>query len=244
MIQTAEKMEPRDDHQRGEEVHPFRDAVPAEDQHGQKARFEEEGENAFGRQGGAENVADVAGVGGPVGAELEFHDDAGGHAHGEVDGENAGPELRHGVIAVVAGAQVKTLHQHHQGGQADGKWRKQIVEHDRQRELHAQQGQDRIVHRGEAPCGLGGSGVGIVLWIRRAVAAPTGREPRRRERGNRRAAGSAGVKRAFRGRRCRTGYGNEGGPMRSGRKPTRCDPADLPRRPPRSSARGCRSSSC
>ena len=92
MIQTAEKIEPSDDHQRGEEVHPFRDAVPAEDEHGQEAGFEEEGENAFRRQGRAENVADVAGVVRPVGAELELHDDAGGDAHGEVDGEDAGPE--------------------------------------------------------------------------------------------------------------------------------------------------------
>ena len=44
------------------------------------------------------DVADVAGVGGPVGAELELHDDAGCDAHREVDGEDARPKPGHLVI--------------------------------------------------------------------------------------------------------------------------------------------------
>jgi hypothetical protein len=62
------------------------DPVPAEDEHGLEARLQEEGEDALGGECGAEDVADEAGVGGPVGAELELHDDAGGDADGEGDG--------------------------------------------------------------------------------------------------------------------------------------------------------------
>ena len=113
------------DHEGGEEVHPLADAVPAEDQHGQEAGLEEEGEDALGGQGAAEDVADVAGVGGPVGAELELHDDAGGDAHREVDGEDARPELGHLVIDDVAGAQVHPLHDHHDHAQPDGQRREE-----------------------------------------------------------------------------------------------------------------------
>src|SRR5437868_358171 len=47
-------------HDGGEEVHSLADAVPAEDQHGQEAGLQKEGKDAFGRQGAAEDVADVA----------------------------------------------------------------------------------------------------------------------------------------------------------------------------------------
>ena len=40
----------------------------------------------------------------PVGAELEFHGDAGDHAHGEIDGEDLRPEARGVVVVLVAGA--------------------------------------------------------------------------------------------------------------------------------------------
>jgi hypothetical protein len=40
-------------HDRGEEVH-LADAVPAEDQHGEEAGLQEEGEDALGGQGAAE----------------------------------------------------------------------------------------------------------------------------------------------------------------------------------------------
>ena len=104
MIHTAENMRAQGDHERGDEVHPRRHAVPAEDQHGQETGLEEEGKDALGGQGRAEDVADEAGVAGPVGAELELHHDAGGHAHREIDREQPRPEPRHGVITPIAGA--------------------------------------------------------------------------------------------------------------------------------------------
>ena len=64
-------------------MHLGADAVPAEDEYGEKSGFKEEGENAFCSQGGAENVAYETGVGGPVGTEFEFHDNASGDAHGK-----------------------------------------------------------------------------------------------------------------------------------------------------------------
>ena len=98
MIQMAEKVEPEGDHEGGEEVRLLAHAVPAEDEQGEKAAFQEEGEDALGGQGAAEDIADVAGVGGPVGAELEFHDDAAGDADGEDQGEDFDPELGHFAI--------------------------------------------------------------------------------------------------------------------------------------------------
>ena len=124
-------------HDGGEEVHLLADAVPAEDQHGQEAGLQEEGEDALGGQGAAEHVADVAGEGGPVGAELELHDDAGGDAHREVDGEDARPEPGHLVIDDVAGAQVRPLHDDHDRAEPDGQRREDVMEHDRQGELDA-----------------------------------------------------------------------------------------------------------
>ena len=70
----------------------------------QEAGLEEEGEDALGGQRRAEHVADEARVGGPVGAELELHDDAGGDADGEVEGEDPGPEPGRGLVERVAGA--------------------------------------------------------------------------------------------------------------------------------------------
>src|SRR5262249_37654979 len=62
----------------------------------------------------AAKATDVAGEDGPVGAELELHDDAGGDAHREVDGEDARPEPGHLVINDLAGAQVRPLHDDHE----------------------------------------------------------------------------------------------------------------------------------
>jgi hypothetical protein len=83
-------------------MHSAADAVPAKQQQGEEPRFQEEGEYPLGRQRAAEDVADVAGVSRPVGAELELQHDAGGHAHGEGQREDFGPEARHLVVEVLA----------------------------------------------------------------------------------------------------------------------------------------------
>ena len=62
------------DHACCEEVRSRPDLVPAEENERQEARLQKEGENALGRQCAAEDVADKAGVGRPVGSKLELHD--------------------------------------------------------------------------------------------------------------------------------------------------------------------------
>lgn len=113
------------------------DPVPAEQEEGEEARLQEEGEDPLRRQGGAEDVANVARVNCPVGAEVELHDDAGGHPDGEVETEDADPELRHPLERLVAGAHVAPQQVDDDQRQADGQRREDVVEHDGEGELKA-----------------------------------------------------------------------------------------------------------
>src|SRR5262245_64872047 len=63
----------------------LRQAIPAEEEEADEGRLEEEGHQPFDRQRGAEDVADIVRVIGPVHAELELHGDAGRDPHGEID---------------------------------------------------------------------------------------------------------------------------------------------------------------
>ena len=107
------------DHPHAQVVEPGAQAVPAEDPQAQEGGLHEEGQQGLEGQGGAEDVADEAGVLRPVHAELELLDDAGGHAQGEVDEQDLAEELRGDPPLLVAGAQVERLHEGHQRGQAD-----------------------------------------------------------------------------------------------------------------------------
>ena len=88
----------------------FRQAVPAEKEQANETGFQEKGHQAFDGERGAENVADVMAVIGPVHPELEFHRDAGGNAHGEIDAEQHAPKL--GCLApdFLAGHDIDALH--------------------------------------------------------------------------------------------------------------------------------------
>ena len=123
------------DHAGGEEVHFGAHLVPAEEQDGQEAGFQEEGEDAFRRQRAAEDVAHAAGIVSPVGAELEFHHDAGGHAQGEDDAEYLGPEFGLLVVEFVLRFQPEAFQRDQNHPQADGHRREDVVEHDRNGEL-------------------------------------------------------------------------------------------------------------
>ena len=127
-IQIEEKIEPRHTIKVAKRCIRGRYPVPAEDQQGQEARLEEEGEDPLRRQRRSEDIADEARVGGPVGAELELHHDAGRHADGEVEGEDAGPELGRRLEQQVAGAQVLRLEIDHDHADADGERREDVVE--------------------------------------------------------------------------------------------------------------------
>ena len=101
-IQIALKCAPRQTMQVAKKCTLRLDLVPAEQQHRQETRFEEEREDALRRQRAAEHVAHVARVGRPVRAELELHHDARRHADGEGQREDPRPEPRHLVVERVA----------------------------------------------------------------------------------------------------------------------------------------------
>ncbi len=134
------------------------DAVPAEDQDGEEPALQKKREDALGGQRRAEDVAHKAGVHGPVGAELELHDDAGGHADGKIHGEDLGPEPRGFLVEDVAGAEEHPFEIDHHGPEPDGQRGEEVVEHDGQRELTSREGDD--VELGEKWHGGAASGGG------------------------------------------------------------------------------------
>ncbi len=97
-------------------VHALGELVPAEDPQAQEGGFEEERQQGFDRQRGAEDIAHKARVLRPVHAELELLDDAGDHPHGKVDDKQLAPELGHALVDFLTGAHVEGLHQRHQDG--------------------------------------------------------------------------------------------------------------------------------
>ncbi|MDR6354202.1 hypothetical protein Q3H58_000873 [Pseudomonas psychrotolerans] len=105
-------------HQPGhQEVLALGEPIPAEEEQADQGRFKEEGHQALDGQGCAEDVADIVGVVGPVGTELELHGQAGGDAQGEVDAEQLAPELGHVLVDLFAGHHIDRLHDpqdHHQ----------------------------------------------------------------------------------------------------------------------------------
>src|SRR6516225_11284043 len=98
---SAEKSAQRN-HAGREEVHLRSDLVPAEEQQRQKPRLEEKGVDAFNRQRTAEDVADEAGVAGPVSPELKLHRDTRGNADGEDEPKDSRPETRHVDVELFA----------------------------------------------------------------------------------------------------------------------------------------------
>lgn len=95
-------------------------AAPAEDPHPEEDGFEEKDRQPLEHQGSVEDVADEAGVLGPVHAELELLHDAGDHPHREVDQEEVSEEPGGPVPALVAGALPDCLHDGHHWGEAYG----------------------------------------------------------------------------------------------------------------------------
>ena len=125
------------DHAGREEMHFAAYPVPAEQQHGEKTGFEEKRKDAFRRQRAAEHVADKPRIGRPVRAEFKFHDDARGHADGEREREDLGPEPRHLVIKRVFGLEPQPFHDDEQDAQPDAQRRVNVVKRNRRSELDA-----------------------------------------------------------------------------------------------------------
>ena len=62
------------------------------------------------------------------------------------EGEDAGPEVGHGLVLLVAGLDVHPFHQHHEPRQADGKRREEVVKTYGQAELQSRQKQGIQFH--------------------------------------------------------------------------------------------------
>src|SRR6516162_5565419 len=123
---SAEKGAQRD-HAGREEVHSRSDLVPAEEQQRQKPRLEEKGVDAFNRQRTAEDVADEAGVAGPVGPKLKLHRDARGNADGEYEPEDSRPETCHVDVELFARPQPEALHDDKHQSQPDAhRWEQEV----------------------------------------------------------------------------------------------------------------------
>src|ERR1035441_7045078 len=86
----------------GEPVSLGAEALFAEEENAEETGFQEEGEDAFHGEGLPDDSAGGFGEARPVGAELEFHGDAGDYTHGEIDGEDPGPETRRAMIVIAA----------------------------------------------------------------------------------------------------------------------------------------------
>src|SRR6185295_15226386 len=97
------------------------------------------------------NVADIVAVVGPVHTELEFHGDAGRHAHGEVDAEEHAPELRHLPPDLAAGHDVDAFHDAEEERQTERQWHEEEVIHGRQAELQPRELYDIHFHRLQGP---------------------------------------------------------------------------------------------
>ncbi len=125
------------------------ESIPSEEENPDKGRLEEERHQTFERERRAEDVAHVMRVVGPVGAELEFHGDAGGDTHGEIDTEERTPEPRHGAPDPASRHDVDALHHREQQRQAERQRHEQEMIERGERELQARELDDAEVgHRG------------------------------------------------------------------------------------------------
>ncbi len=93
--------------------------IPTEEEQSDEGGFEEEGHQPFDCQRGAEDIADVVRVVGPVGTELELKRDPGGDTKGEVDAEELAPETRHVLVDRLAGHDIDALHDDQNPGHSD-----------------------------------------------------------------------------------------------------------------------------
>ena len=108
-------------------MRPARHQGTAEQQHAEECRLQKEGHQVFVGQHGRDHVGGRVGEACPIGAELEWHDDAGDDAHGEGDREDADPEARDAQPDLVTLEEIQPLQNRDEGGEADGEGRQQDV---------------------------------------------------------------------------------------------------------------------
>ena len=111
----------------GGQVEFFGDLVPAEEHHGNKGRFHEEGHDAFDGERSAEDITDEVGVVAPVGSELEFEDKPRCDPDGEVDAEESHPEFGGSFPEFVTGTDIAGLHEGDDETESEGERDEQPV---------------------------------------------------------------------------------------------------------------------
>ena len=94
--------------------------LPAEEHDGYKGRLHEESHDTLDGQRSAEDVAHEPRVVRPVSTKLELEDDTRSHTHGEIDAEEALPELRSVAPENVAFAIPERLADAHDDCQSEG----------------------------------------------------------------------------------------------------------------------------
>jgi hypothetical protein len=108
-------------------VDPLAESSLPEKEQADEGALQEERECALHSQGLGDDVTGKGGEGGPVGAELELHRDAGHDAEDEGDGEDLAPEPRGLVVEVVAGPHVDALEHEYEQRQTHGEHGKQVM---------------------------------------------------------------------------------------------------------------------
>ena len=135
------------DDRRRERGEPWRHPVPAEQQHAEEGRLEEERGQHLVADRRADDVAGDDREAAPVGAELVGQHDARHDAHAERHREDLGPEARELLVAVRAAAQPHRQQRRNVGREPDGEAREDDVKRDRERELKAGEEDGIEVHR-------------------------------------------------------------------------------------------------
>ena len=125
-----------EDHEGRSPVSPGGETLFGEEEEAKEAGLEEEGEDAFHGERLADDSAGDAGEGGPVGAELKLHGDAGDDADDEVDGEDLSPKAGCVLIEGIFGTYRHRFQDDDEQREAHSELRKEIMEGERKAEMN------------------------------------------------------------------------------------------------------------
>src|SRR5262249_31322330 len=128
------------DQKSGDPVAFWPEPLLAENQQPEEARFEKEREYTLHGQGLPDDTPSGFGETRPIGAELEFHRDAGYHSEGEVDGEDPDPKASRVVVVLASRAERDRFQNQDQQRQAHGQLGEQVMKSNREGEVQAVNG--------------------------------------------------------------------------------------------------------
>ena len=100
------------------QVESRRHLLPAEKHHRHEGRLHEEGDDTLNGKRRTKDIAHKPGIVAPVGSELKFEDDAGGHTHGKIDAEEFLPEHRRVFPETFACTIIAGFHNAHDEGKS------------------------------------------------------------------------------------------------------------------------------